>query len=142
MKIVLLYFALLLLSGLSHSCKKEEQNKSVCDQSVVISADEFQNARYDLLTINNISINGDCLTIDFGSSGCDGSTWVMKLIDSEAIAESYPPQRSLRISFKNEELCDAYFTKTLSFDIKPLRVSGNKVILHVENFEHPIIYEY
>jgi len=142
MKIVLLYFALLLLSGLSHSCKKEEDKKTGCDQSVVISSDEFQNARYDLLTINNITISGDCLTINFGSSGCDGSTWIMKLIDSEAIAESYPPQRSLRLSFINEELCDAYFTKTLSFDIKPLRVSGNKVILHIDGYNESIIYEY
>nr|WP_321409264.1 hypothetical protein [uncultured Carboxylicivirga sp.] len=123
-------------------CNDENITKSNCDQAVVISSDEFNNAPDDILNINNISIQDDCLLINFSSSGCDGSSWIVKLIDSEAIAESFPPQRTLRLSLKNDELCDAYFSKEISFDIHSLQVEGNSIILNFKDFDQPILYEY
>ena len=137
---IFLLIVLLLFSG----CNKDDakETPSECDQAVVISNEEFHSAPDDLLTIVNAEIKNDCLIINFGSSGCDGSTWVVKLIDSEAVAESYPPQRTLRLSLQNEELCDAYFTKEISFNIKELQVEGRSVILNIEEYIEPILYEY
>ncbi|MDC1539543.1 hypothetical protein N8480_02595 [Flavobacteriaceae bacterium] len=82
------------------------------------------------------------MKINFSSSGCNGDTWELKLIDSEDILESNPPQRNLRLSLKNEELCEAYITKELTFDISNLQVDGNKVQLNLTNSDKNILHEY
>ena len=68
--------------------------------------------------------------------------WELKLIDSEDILESNPPQRNLRLSLKNEESCLAYITKELTFDISNLQVNGNKVQLNLTNSDKNILYKY
>ena len=82
------------------------------------------------------------MKINFSSSGCGGETWEIKLIDSEDIMESNPPQRNLRLSLKNEEVCLAIVTKELTFDISNLQVGGNRVQLNITNSEETILYEY
>ena len=93
-------------------------------------------------TINSLKITENCLKINFSSSGCSGDTWELKLIDSEDILESNPVQRNLRLSLKNEELCLAFITKELSFDISNLQVDGNQVQLNITNSDDEILYEY
>lgn len=116
-------------------------NHSDCDQSVIISPTEYQNAPNDPFSITGMTITGDCLNIKFAASGCDGNTWIVKLIDSGNIAESYPCQRTLRLSLDNKEVCAAVPGKEISFDIKDLQIVGNDmVILHVSGEE--ILYEY
>jgi len=108
MKPFISIFATILLITSLNSCNKDDDTKlAACDNKVVVSASEYLNAPADHLTINSIEIIGDCLVIDFGSSGCDGSTWELKLIDEDVILESYPPQKNLRLSLKNVEVCDA-----------------------------------
>ncbi len=124
------------------ACDKEDDNSINCDKQVVISADEYNTAPTDQLTINNLEINGDCLKINFSSGGCSGDTWELKLIDSEIILYSNPPQRNLRLSLKNEELCEAYITKELTFDINELQVDGNQILLNITNSDDQILYEY
>jgi len=112
-----------------------------CDQGVIISPEEFNNAPKDPLSITEMTITGDCLNIKFSASGCDGNTWIVKLIDSGNVAESYPCQRTLRLSLDNKEECLAVPGKEISFDISDLQIVGNdKVILHVSGQE--ILYEY
>jgi len=143
----LLLWAILVCISLS-SCALDSDNDSFkCDQKVVISAEEYIIAPNDQLTINSLEINGDCLTINFSSSGCSGDSWELKLIDADVILESYPPQRNLRLSLKNEELCDAYITKEITFDIYELQVDrnqvfGKKVKLNITNSDDQILYKY
>jgi hypothetical protein len=112
-----------------------------CNQGVIISPEEYENAPNDPFSITEITISGDCLNIKFSTSGCDGNTWIVKLIDSGNVAESYPCQRILRLSLDNKEECLAVPEKEISFDISDLQIVGNdKVILHVSGQE--ILYEY
>ncbi len=113
-----------------------------CDDDVIVSAEAYITAHDDHLNINSIEIIDDCLVIDFGSSGCDGSTWELKLIDADVIMESDPPQRNVRLSLKNDELCDAYFSKVISFDISALQVDGNKLLINLKGHNEPILYKY
>ena len=125
------------------SCDKNDNINTVNnDKQVIISADEYISAPSDQLTINSLLIISDSLLINFGASGCDGNTWELKLIDSGVILESYPPQRNLRLSLKNEEACLAYFIKDIAFDIKTLQVDGSKVLLNITNSDVQILYEY
>lgn len=134
---------ILILIGLSNlSCANDDDNENNCDFETVISADQFVNAPADQLTINSLEINDNCLKINFSSGGCNGDTWELKLIDSEDILESLPPQRNLRLSLKNGEECEAYITKELTFDISNLQVNENQVQLNITNSDKNILYEY
>jgi hypothetical protein len=136
---------ILILIGIAFfSCSSDDDNgnQNNCDFGAIISAEQYTNAPADQLEINNLTTNGNCLKINFSSGGCDGNTWELKLIDSGDIMESNPPQRNLRLSLKNEELCEAYITKELTFDISNLKVDGNKVQLNIINSDENILYEY
>ena len=133
---------LIVLFGTSilNSCDKTE-DKNSCDPNVIISKTEYQNAPDDPFSITEMTITGDCLNMKFGASGCDGNTWIVKLIDLGLVAESSPCQRTLRLSLDNKEACLAVPTKEISFNIKNLQIHGNdKVLLHVSGEE--ILYEY
>ena len=126
-----------------YSCADSEALKdSSCEQLTLISENLYQDAPTDLLDLTELSIVDDCLELSFGSSGCDGESWVVRLIDSGAILESFPPQRNLILSLDNDEECDAYFVRKYSFDISSLRVEGISVFLNIVNTESQILYEY
>ena len=138
----ILFLTLIGLAVLSCSKDDDRENPIKCDLETLISTEQYATAPSEQLTINSLSINDNCLKINFSSSGCNGDTWELKLIDSEDILESNPPQRNLRLSLKNEELCEAYITKELTFDISNLQVDGNKVQLNLTNSDKNILYEY
>lgn len=106
---------------------------SACDLPTIISKEDFNQAESDPFTLTSVEINGDCLEVTFGASGCDGDSWEMKLIDSDEVMESAPPQRSLVFTLSNEEACLAFFSKTVSFDLTSIQTEGDEVILHIEN---------
>ncbi|WP_299186846.1 hypothetical protein [uncultured Aquimarina sp.] len=135
---------LLLIAMAILSCSNDDDNvdPSNCDLTTLISASEYTSASSDQVTINSITIANNCLKIDFGASGCDGNTWELKLIDSESVFESNPPQRNLRLSLKNEEACQAFITQELDFDISNLQVEGNQVLLNITNSDQTVLYEY
>lgn len=124
------------------ACKDEENECPACQQEVIISNELYQNAPDDHLQIMEAAIIGNCLHITFASSGCSGDSWEIKLLDQGAIMKSDPPQRNLRLSLKNEELCDAWFTRDISFDISALQVDGNRVLLNITNSGEQLLYEY
>ena len=108
--LILLVITIFMFNG----CTDEETCDCVpppeCDKAVIVDGNKYDNAPDDDLNITDAKIVNDCLTITFGSSGCDGSSWQLALYDAGVIMESYPPQRNIRLSLKNEELCDAYFS--------------------------------
>ncbi len=113
-----------------------------CDLGTVISEQRYRNAPSDELTINNLEIEGDCLKINFSASGCSGESWKIVLIDSGSIKESDPPQRDLRLILENNEMCEAFITRELTFNISELKVEGGRVWLNLSNSEDRILYEY
>ena len=126
-------------------CSKPVDNphSSQCDGNTIVSEDLYKSAPKDHLTISKAEIVNNCLKITFSSSGCNGDSWVVKLIDSGSVAESFPVQRRLRLSLKNEEDCDAYITKSISFDLTPIQlVEYNKIILHLDDTDYTLLYEY
>ncbi|GGX03644.1 hypothetical protein [Aquimarina muelleri] len=126
----------------SLACNSDDSNNTnSCDQLVIISSEQYDESNGNL-SINNLKIEEDCLRINFSSSGCSGDTWEVKLIDSEEILESDPPQRNLKVSLKNEELCQAVITKEITFGISELRVEETKILLNIKNSDDKLLYEY
>jgi len=139
-KFILVVFLFLL--SLS-SCDQTDDCECIpCYRQVIVSEEEYLTAPDDHLVIDSLALEGDCLTLFYSSSGCNGDTWQLKLIDSEAIMESFPPQRNLRLSLKNEELCDAWFSRQITFDVSKLQLNGSPVWLNITNSDHRILYEY
>lgn len=143
MKKLLLFLGIV---GFLFSCNKDSETtlpSNLCEKQVIINHDEYNSAIIDpSMTINNLEINGNCLNINFTSGGCDGNSWIVKLIDSGSVEESNPQKRLLVFSLKNEEVCDALITKDISFDISDLQVNGNEVVLNITNTHNSILYEY
>jgi len=113
-----------------------------CDEEVIISKSEYQSATTDGVTILDLAIEGDCLSVSYGASGCSGDSWKLKLIDASEIMESLPPQRNLVLSLDNNEACAAYFTKEVTFDISALQVGEGEVRLNITNTNEEILYSY
>lgn len=115
---------------------------TTCDQVTLIDASKYMNASSAIYTIKEINVNGDCLEISIVSSGCDGNSWKAELIDSEGIMESLIVQRELRLVLENLEICDAIITKTFTFDLRPIQINDDKVILNVKFWDEQVLYEY
>ncbi|KJD32196.1 hypothetical protein PK35_12250 [Tamlana nanhaiensis] len=144
---VALWVVVILMSLTNMTCEESVdtvEDSDNCDKTVVIDANNYNNLQTDYFTVVNAKIIGDCLSINFQASGCSGDTWVFNLIDSGAIAESYPEQRYLKIQFVNNEACLAVFTKQVSFNLKPLQISdnGGEVILHIDGLDDALSYKY
>ncbi|MGY5849549.1 hypothetical protein [Salegentibacter sp. F14] len=114
-----------------------------CEKCIIIDNALYHQTSTDNYTIQNVSINQDCLEIQFGSSGCDGNSWEIDLIDLDGISETAVPQRDLKLKLINIEDCEAYITRTISFNLKPLRLSNYDAInLKIADYEDLIRYEY
>lgn len=137
-------FTIILLLVISACCSDDDSPapSTNCDQVTMISSELFMTAPADPLFIHSMEIDDNCLQISFSASGCDGNSWETMLVDSEVIMESNPPQRNLRLSLKNLELCDAVISKTISFDISNLQVDGDQVLLTIANSGDEILYSY
>lgn len=137
-------YLILSISLLLVSCKSDDDTSgSDCDQQTIISAEQFENAPNAPLTIIDMSIEGDCLRINFSASGCSGESWEIKLIDKGVILESSPPIRLLRVSLLNNEACLAVFTRDLTFDLTELQVANeNEIFLNIANSDEQILYMY
>lgn len=129
------------------SCEKEAESielsaQSSCDQVAIVDQDLYDNAPSSQLTIEEIEIVDDCLRVRFSASGCSGESWKLRLIGSEQVNYSQPPQRDIRFVLENDELCQAYFTKEMTFDITALRSNGEAMLLNVIDSEQGLLYNH
>ncbi len=139
-----LFLAFFTLSCTTETERQPEKIANNCEQSTVINAQEFANTNSAQGVFQNLQINGNCLKIKYASSGCDGSTWTVKLVSDGATDYStYPVTKKVKFVLTNQELCLAVFQKERSFDVSGLQVSGqNSVQIKVENYSQPITYQY
>lgn len=135
-------FAFCCLLPLS-ACTGDDSGSKACDENVLVDAIFFENGPSMSLGITKMEINQDCLEISFNSSGCNGDTWIVKLVDSGEVTQTTPPQRTLRLSLSSEELCEAIVEKIISFDLTSIQIQGsNQVLLKIANNDSQILYEY
>ena len=123
------FISLLICLGLMFavsSCNDKER-PLVCGENVIICADLFQNtpdvSEQTMFGISNVRIEGNNLKFTINSGGCGGSTWVVKLVVAESVSGIYPPARTLRILFENNEDCFAIVNRDFSFSIECLKPS-------------------
>jgi hypothetical protein len=135
-----IFFTITLLALLT-SCE-DDDTKQKTENQILIGNDIFKSYPDDPLIISAATIIVDSLQISFGSSCCDGKSWQVNLVGDSEVLYSLPPQRSIRLSLKNDELCTAVCGKTLKYDLSPCRVNGNQIILNLVGWDKPLIYNY
>lgn len=138
--LVLLISSILLFA----SCAKENADIdfsiSVCESTAIIDNTLFTDGPNSDVDIFDVTLNGDCLLIKFAAGGCDGNSWVVNLYDSGQVIYTNPAQRNLRFSLDNNEDCEAYIVKSISFDISSLKDIDNEIYLNVEGWDNNILY--
>ncbi len=141
----ILFVIPVILCFMSTTCETDDVDVSgdICDQITEVNETKFNDLDSDQFTFVNAEIIDDCLNIEISASGCSGDSWEFNLVDSGAVAESSPEQRYLKFKLINNEDCLAVFKKTVSFDLRLLRVSGsNKIILHLDGLDTSLEYIY
>jgi|SRR5690554_1600768 len=133
-----------LLFLLCISCNnKDDNHPQKCAIDVIENSSQFFNAPDDEHEISNAVLQDGCLVLDFRAGGCDGDTWEIKIIDSGEVSPGNPPERTIRLSLKNDEDCEAYITKSVSIDISQLEIeNSNSLLLNILGWDSPLEYNY
>ena len=125
----------------AYSCSKTTLPAGNQEGSLIISQTAFSNVAPDNYSIKNASISGDSLIVEITSGGCSGKSWVLKVVDSGAVAESYPVQRFIKIFLENKETCKALITRRFAIDITPLKVVGeDRIVINLERWRGVLFY--
>lgn len=138
---------IILISMLVLSCNSDDDNPTIekkCDSiSQIIQEDDFDAINTSNYIITKVELNNDCLKITFGSSGCGTELWVEKLFSTDAFYAVFPLQRALKMELINNDLCQAAFGKTVSFDLTPFQIDGqNELPLNIDGWNERITYKY
>lgn len=140
-KLILTLFILGFFLGCTED-DNNEPNNSNCDQEIIINDSLFSNAPNDDFDFVNVEINGDCLEITIRYGGGCGDV-ELKLIAPEVFIYTNPPQKDIRLSFKDDDDCKALIQKKISFDLTPIRtIIVNKVLLNLTGWNDQLIYNY
>jgi len=140
-KIGVFFICLFVLSCNSNDEPTIENKCNV--SSEIISSEDFSAVSTSNYAITKVEINDDCIEITFGSSGCGTELWEEHLFSVDSFYTIFPLQRDLKMKLINEELCEAYFIKTVSFDLTPLQIDGQNIVpLNIYGWNEQVSYEY
>jgi hypothetical protein len=139
---------LLLILTLIHilSCNSEDDNSTIennCDfTSEIILEEDFNAINTSNYAIIEVELNGDCLEMRFGASGCGTDLWEENLYSTDAFYNVFLLQRDVKIELINDE-CLAVFQKTVSFDLTPFQIEGQSDLsLNITGWNEQITYGY
>lgn len=115
---------LLLLVLLIGSCQGEDDPAPFDDCGPAIAnVSAFSIPSGDGFDVIDLSVEGTCLTVTVGASGCSSDDWTMELVTDGAVAESFPTQTTAQLIFDDAvdggASCLAYFNETYTFDLSP-----------------------
>lgn len=117
------YFSFLILASLLVvSCQDDDDLNLINDCGPAITdVPEFSIPSGDWFDMIDLSVEGTCLTVTVGASGCSSEAWTMDLVTDGSIAESFPTMTSAQLIFNDavdgEVSCQAYFNETYLFDL-------------------------
>jgi hypothetical protein len=110
-----------------------------CAPFIVLDTNNSGNLANDPIYLQEAFIDGNCLQIKVSySGGCKEHTIDLVRIQYSVTSDSIPV---FEISHNaNGDLCEAYFTKELRFDLTPLKLEGKKEFELLANLGNGEIY--
>ncbi len=116
------YCLLLLFPLLSSSCGEDEDCITPpCGPDIEIVA-EPQLPFSDSFSLLDARVDGLCLSVEVGASGCSSEGWSMRLLTDGNVLLSLPTQSGARLVFDDgveDFTCQAFWTETFTFDLTP-----------------------
>jgi hypothetical protein len=92
------------------------------------------------VSVLNAAVSGNMLKLKIGYSGCSPmGDEEFELSWNGALAKSIPARAQLEISSKHIEMCQAYFTKDLCFDISAIKHAANQPV-QITIQDHVLIF--
>lgn len=105
---------------------------------------EYSPKETDALTVNEVSLDGEILTVIVQySGGCKDHEF--NLISNQRYMKSMPPQLPLYLEHEaNDDNCRALIIQTLKFDVSKAKFSGSPScrLLINGSREHEVVFEY
>ena len=124
------------------SCKSDCVLPDDCEEALEQDTHRYENAITDDFDFSAVEVDGDCLvlTVRYGG-GC--GTVDFDLVAIEGSRFSLPPQVPMRLILDDDDPCEAYLAKELSFSLVPLRDQGaGTLMLDLEGWEEMLEYQY
>lgn len=137
---------------MNNKIKDDNPNSDVSTPTDLIIVDEnyYQEAPRDPNTINSVELEEDILklSVSYGG-GCKEHEFA--LIITNNFMESNPVQINVLLSHNaNDDLCEAYLTEELLFDLTPLKETWQQtyqqesgtIIIWLDGLEESIVYDF
>lgn len=119
------------------SCSDDDDGASVseCDFNSIVDGSLFEVPSPNAYVISNAEINEDCIEITIQSGGCSGDSWEVDLISNYPISNGFTNNAVLSLKLVDLELCEAYISKTYSFDLSEIHDESMNTIFSVEGWD-------
>lgn len=129
--------------------KNQLLNKSTGCKDIVIEYEAFENAIIEDYIIDTVYIEEDSLIIHVNYGGGCGST-NFELVTHGYFMESYPVQLNVILDIEDNDPCEALLQETICFNLAELAMhynqsyqsNGGTIIIHLEEYEEALIYEF
>ena len=133
------FFCLLLFTIIS--CSDSDNPIDPNCTPVVIDESVFNQDSFNSAAYISHSLDGDCLTVRLGISGCSGDHEI-EMVSDGAVMESFPPQMEFDFLDKNLEPCLAFFEVTRQFDLREIAdLVSTEVHIGIRGQDGLIVYE-
>lgn len=109
-------------------------------KKVVIDRSMIPIPPIDDLKITKVDIAGSFLTITFSFSGTANDDF--DLVFNGMYMKSLPPQATIRLKQIKKSEKQTTQTKTMIFDVEPMKSNGTELHLKLDGFPDKIIYKY
>jgi hypothetical protein len=131
---------LCLLIFLAFSCSDSDSNPSDSCIPVIFNESKFNSAQNFGVNLEEFSIDGSCLSVKLGVSGCDDDH-TLEMVSDGSIAESLPPQITFDFYDKNPQACQAYFIVEREYDLSPIKeLYEDEIIIRFRNSDKSLVY--
>ena len=124
--------------------QNEDPLPSTSCQALLVDAQAFEAAITDPFSIQQVSIEGDCLQVQVSyGGGCKPVAFT--LITDGKVAYSLPPQAWLFLSLEDKDDCEAAIMEEISFDLSEFKIpreDPGKILLHLAGWEEVIEYSW
>lgn len=132
------------------TCKNKEKasEKTIINKSeqvipvkqVVIDRSMTPIEKINALEIIKASISDSLLTVSFTYKGTSDDSF--DLIFNGMYQKSLPMQANVKLKQYKAEGIESIQTKTLVFDVTPMKASGSELHIKVENFPDKLVFKY
>ncbi len=131
-------YCLLLLIPLLSACGDDEDKLTLpCGPDIEIVA-EPQLPPSDAYSLLDARVDGLCLTVEIGASGCSAEGWTLRLLTDGLVLLSLPTQSGARLVFDDAVeggTCAAFLTREFTFDLTPYLGGAQPSYFSIEGTE-------